>query len=182
MLVCSARVSCCCYRVCYPFFLDEVNPALSLCAGTPPHVPNESRPGPTPVPLPAPSTPRIPSFVAATPCTPAKIFSPSLSNTPVPGPRLCSSLMSAASRNLSVAASHESLYLSLALNGVGSVLSAFLTHSENCSLVSYVMQFGNVPKNSLLGCLAQMTYLPMANASAVVVATTSESDGLMNTL
>ena len=32
------------------------------------------------------------------------------------------------------------------------------------------MQFGNVEKNSLLGCFAQMTYFPIAKASAVVVA------------
>ena len=44
------------------------------------------------------------------------------------------------------------------------------------------MQFGNVEKNSLLGCFAQMTYFPIAKASAVVVATTSDRDGLMNTL
>ena len=64
----------------------------------------------------------------------------------------------------------------------GSVLSARLTHAENSSGESYVRQLGKVLKKALEGCCAQMTYLPMASASAVVVATTSDSDGLMNTL
>ena len=94
----------------------------------------------------------------------------------------CSAPNSAASRKRSVAASHESLYLSLLVSGVGSVLSARLTHFENASGESYVRQLGKVLKKALEGCCAQMTYLPMASASAVVVATTSDSDGLMNTL
>lgn len=42
-------------------------------------------------------------------------------------------------------------------------------------------QFLNCEKNWLDGWSAQMTHLPMASASAVVVATTSLVDGLMNT-
>lgn len=42
-------------------------------------------------------------------------------------------------------------------------------------------QFLNWEKKRLEGWSAQMTHLPMASASAVVVATTSEVEGLMNT-
>ncbi len=42
-------------------------------------------------------------------------------------------------------------------------------------------QFLNCEKKRLEGWSAQMTHLPMASASAVVVATTSEVEGLMNT-
>ena len=42
-------------------------------------------------------------------------------------------------------------------------------------------QFLNWEKKRLEGWSAQMTHLPMASASAVVVATTSLVEGLMNT-
>lgn len=42
-------------------------------------------------------------------------------------------------------------------------------------------QFLNCEKKRLEGWSAQTTHLPMASASAVVVATTSEVEGLMNT-
>lgn len=42
--------------------------------------------------------------------------------------------------------------------------------------------FSKVAKNSLDGCLGQISHLPIARASADVVATTSLVDGLMKTL
>jgi len=46
----------------------------------------------------------------------------------------------------------------------------------------YVRQLAKRSKKRLEGCSAHTTNLPMASASAVVVATTSESEGLMKTL
>jgi hypothetical protein len=45
----------------------------------------------------------------------------------------------------------------------------------------YVKQFRNVEKKALQGRSCTSTHLPMASASAVVVATTSDVEGLTNT-
>ena len=89
---------------------------------------------------------------------------------------------SEASNNLEVAASHVKRALATSSIGFGSVRkhSSIIRLKSSCE--AYVLQFSNVAKNALLGCSAQITNLPIAKASAVVVATTSESDGLMKIL
>ena len=89
---------------------------------------------------------------------------------------------SAASRKRSVASCHVNLLKSSVGIGLGSVWSTSRTHSANSSRVEYVRQFEKVEKNSFDGCRAHTTNFPMARASAVVVATTSEREGLMKNL
>lgn len=89
---------------------------------------------------------------------------------------------SVAFRNRSVAASHDNSCICESLNGAGSSLKALRVKETNPLLSSYVRQLGNCLKNSLEGWLAQTTIFPIANASAVVVQTTSVVLGLRNTL
>jgi hypothetical protein len=84
--------------------------------------------------------------------------------------------------NLSVAASHDRLYLCSGVRGWGSLSIASFTLVTNSSEVLYVKQFGNDMKNLFDGCSAQMTNFPIARASAVAVQRTSLMLGFMKTL
>jgi hypothetical protein len=88
----------------------------------------------------------------------------------------------AAFMNLSVAASHDSLCSRSSVIGDGSSESASIVNFTNSDSSLYMRQLGNCLKNSFEGWFAQITILPIARASAVVVQTTSVVLGLRNSL
>ena len=69
------------------------------------------------------------------------------------------------------------------MEGEKSLTSAYESFSEKSSSESYTKTFPKFSSNQvLLGCLAQITHLPIAKASALVVATTSLVLGFTNAL
>ena len=80
-----------------------------------------------------------------------------------------------------VAAGQVRASASAGVRGDGSVDSARARAAPNSSADRYVNAFPNRAANALHGWSAHTSHLPMASASAVVVATTSDVDGLTRT-
>ena len=88
---------------------------------------------------------------------------------------------STASRNLRVAAAHVRLARSSALSLGGGRDSARQSCRRNPAASPYRRHAPKAEKNSLQGCIGQTSQRPSASASAEVVATTSEVEGLTKT-
>jgi len=86
-----------------------------------------------------------------------------------------------AARSRSIAAGHVSANRTSGSSGGGSVANAHSRQAANSVGLRYCKQLGKVAKKSLEECTGQITHLFMARASAMVVQSTSVTDGLMNT-